>query len=57
MAEFVVVAGLSGTGRTTAANVFEDRGWCVIDNLPSALISQVRMACHVATACTRTAHA
>ncbi len=41
MVEFVVVAGLSGAGRTTAANVFEDLGWYVIDNLPPALIPQV----------------
>ena len=41
MAEFVVIAGLSGAGRTTAANVFEDLGWYVIDNLPPALIQQV----------------
>lgn len=36
-----MVAGLSGAGRTTAANVFEDLGWYVIDNLPPALIPQV----------------
>jgi len=41
VAEFVVIAGLSGAGRTTAANVFEDLGWYVIDNLPPALIPQV----------------
>jgi len=41
VAEFVVIAGLSGAGRTTAANVFEDLGWYVIDNLPAALIQQV----------------
>lgn len=41
MAEFVVIAGLSGAGRTTVANVFEDLGWYVIDNLPPALIHQV----------------
>lgn len=41
MVEFVVVAGLSGAGRTTAANVFEDLGWYVIDNLPPTLIHQV----------------
>jgi UPF0042 nucleotide-binding protein len=41
VAEFVVIAGLSGAGRTTAANVFEDLGWYVIDNLPPALIHQV----------------
>ena len=41
VAEFVVIAGLSGAGRTTAANVFEDLGWYVIDNLPPELIQQV----------------
>ncbi len=41
VAEFVVIAGLSGAGRTTASNVFEDLGWYVIDNLPPALIHQV----------------
>ena len=41
MGEFAVVTGLSGAGRTTAANVFEDLGWYVIDNLPPALIPQV----------------
>ena len=41
VAEFVVIAGLSGAGRTTAANVFEDLGWYVIDNLPPSLIHQV----------------
>ena len=41
VAEFVVIAGLSGAGRTTAANVFEDLGWYVIDNLPPELIPQV----------------
>src|SRR5262249_25615115 len=41
VAELVVVAGLSGAGRTTAANTFEDLGWYVIDNLPPELIPQV----------------
>ncbi len=41
MAEFVVIAGLSGAGRTTAGNVFEDLGWYVIDNLPAPLIHDV----------------
>ncbi len=39
--EFVVIAGLSGAGRSTAANAFEDLGWYVIDNLPPTLIPQV----------------
>ncbi|MPY91811.1 MAG: RNase adapter RapZ [Acidimicrobiia bacterium] len=41
MPELVVVAGLSGAGRSTAANTLEDLGWFVIDNLPPALIPKV----------------
>ncbi len=41
MSEFVVVTGNSGAGRSHAANVLEDHGWFVIDNLPPALISKV----------------
>jgi len=37
----VVVTGLSGAGRSTAAGTFEDLGWFVIDNLPVALVSKV----------------
>ena len=36
--ELIVVTGMSGAGRTTAANVLEDRGWYVIDNLPPQLL-------------------
>jgi len=39
--EFVVITGLSGAGRSHAANVLEDLGWFVIDNLPAALIDKV----------------
>jgi RNase adapter protein RapZ len=41
MGDYVVIAGLSGAGRSQAANDFEDLGWFVIDNLPPALISKV----------------
>lgn len=41
MADFVVIAGLSGAGRSTAADVLEDRGWFVIDNLPVLLMPKV----------------
>lgn len=41
MSEFLVITGLSGAGRTTAASALEDRGWFIIDNLPPALISKV----------------
>ena len=38
MSEFLVVTGMSGAGRSTAAASLEDLGWFVIDNLPAALI-------------------
>jgi UPF0042 nucleotide-binding protein len=41
MSEFIVICGLSGAGRSTASDVFEDLGWFVIDNLPPALIPKV----------------
>ena len=41
MNEFVVIAGLSGAGRSQAADILEDLGWFVIDNLPPALIPKV----------------
>src|SRR5690349_17690680 len=41
MSEFLVVTGLSGAGGSTAASIFEDLGWFVIDNLPPALIPKV----------------
>ncbi|MGH9066005.1 MAG: RNase adapter RapZ [Acidimicrobiales bacterium] len=41
MGEFVIIAGLSGAGRSTAAAAFEDLGWFVIDNMPPALITKV----------------
>ena len=41
MNEFVVIAGLSGAGRSQAADILEDMGWFVIDNLPPALIPKV----------------
>jgi UPF0042 nucleotide-binding protein len=41
VSEFLIIAGLSGAGRSTAADTFEDLGWFVIDNLPPALIGKV----------------
>jgi RNase adapter protein RapZ len=37
----VVITGLSGAGRTTAAKALEDLGFFVIDNLPPSLIERV----------------
>ncbi len=36
--DVVIVTGMSGAGRSTAADVLEDLGWFVVDNLPPALI-------------------
>ncbi len=41
MNEFLVVAGMSGAGRSQAANHLEDLGWFVIDNMPPSLIPKV----------------
>ncbi len=37
-ADFVIVTGMSGAGRSTTANVMEDQGWYVVDNLPPQLL-------------------
>jgi UPF0042 nucleotide-binding protein len=41
MTDILVIAGLSGAGRSQAANSLEDLGWFVIDNLPSSLVEKV----------------
>jgi RNase adapter protein RapZ len=41
VAEFLIITGLSGAGRSQAAATFEDLGWFVIDNMPTAMISKV----------------
>src|SRR4029077_19655982 len=41
VSEFIVIAGLSGGGRSQAADILEDLGWFVIDNMPPALIPKV----------------
>ncbi|MBT5140843.1 MAG: RNase adapter RapZ [Acidimicrobiaceae bacterium] len=41
MSELVVIAGMSGAGRSVAANNLEDLGWFVMDNLPPSLIPKV----------------
>ena len=43
----VVVTGMSGAGRSTAANCLEDLGWYVVDNLPPSVLPEVcRQAAH-----------
>jgi UPF0042 nucleotide-binding protein len=41
MIDILVVTGLSGAGRSQAANDLEDLGWFVVDNLPVVLIDKV----------------
>jgi UPF0042 nucleotide-binding protein len=41
VAEFLVVTGLSGAGRSQAGAALEDIGWYVMDNIPTALINKV----------------
>jgi RNase adapter protein RapZ len=39
--ELLVVTGMSGAGRSTAANALEDQGWYVIDNLPPQMLGPI----------------
>jgi RNase adapter protein RapZ len=41
MPEFVIITGMSGAGRSSVSNVFEDLGWFVIDNMPLLLVGKV----------------
>jgi len=41
MSEFVIITGMSGAGRTTAADTLDDLGWFVIDNMPIELVGKV----------------
>jgi UPF0042 nucleotide-binding protein len=38
--DLLIVTGMTGAGRSTAAKALEDLGWFVIDNLPPQMISQ-----------------
>jgi RNase adapter protein RapZ len=37
--EIVIISGMSGAGRSTAARHLEDLGWFVVDNLPPGLLA------------------
>src|SRR4051794_16929171 len=41
VSDFLILAGMSGAGRSQAGDALEDLGWFVIDNLPPALMAQV----------------
>jgi RNase adapter protein RapZ len=54
--EVVVVSGLSGAGRSTAAKCLEDLGYYVVDNLPPSLIAaMVDLGSHTSGEVTRLA--
>ncbi len=36
--DLVIITGMSGAGRRTAAHAMEDLGWYVVDNLPAAML-------------------
>jgi RNase adapter protein RapZ len=36
--DLVVISGLSGAGKSSAMNVFEDSGYFCVDNLPAEMI-------------------
>ncbi len=38
----IVITGMSGAGRSTAAKVLEDLGWYVVDNLPTQLLKALQ---------------
>ena len=40
-AQLIIITGMSGAGRSTVADVLEDEGWYVIDNLPPQLLDGV----------------
>lgn len=39
MSDYLVITGMSGAGRSTAAAALEDAGWYVIDNMPPSLLA------------------
>jgi len=48
-AELLVITGLSGAGRSTAAHVLEDLGWYVVDNLPPQMLAPLSQLAASAT--------
>jgi UPF0042 nucleotide-binding protein len=41
MSDYLLITGMSGAGRSTAAAALEDAGWYVIDNMPPSLLAEV----------------
>mgnify|MGYP006274974549 CR=1 FL=1 len=43
--KFILITGMSGAGKSTTLNFFEDSGYFCVDNLPPALISKFAELC------------
>lgn len=43
--KFILITGMSGAGKSTTLNFFEDNGYFCVDNLPPALISKFAELC------------
>jgi RNase adapter protein RapZ len=41
--ELLIITGLSGAGRSTVADVLEDLGWYVVDNLPPQMLAPLAL--------------
>lgn len=39
--EILVITGISGAGRSSAANTLEDEGWYVVDNIPPQMLQDL----------------
>lgn len=39
--QILVITGISGAGRSTAANTLEDEGWYVVDNIPPQMLGSL----------------
>ncbi|HEX5016915.1 MAG TPA: RNase adapter RapZ [Actinomycetes bacterium] len=51
--EVLVLTGMSGAGRSTAAHALEDLGWFVVDNMPPSLLPRmVELARHARSTAT-----
>ena len=44
--KFVLITGMSGAGKSIAANCMEDMGYYCVDNLPSELLSKFAEICY-----------
>ena len=46
--DFLIISGLSGAGKSNAADTLEDMGYYCVDNLPTALIKKFAQLCMAA---------